>query len=150
MPTHHRLVEVGRHFCNEQGVIRINKRLMLPGEIGMHGMSQLMCQGTHARHFVGVAHVNERMSSLRAPRKRALHLTLIWVHIHPALFQYTLSNRLYVFLTHGSKTFTDQLNAFFERHFHFLRSDRRPHVIISKFLKSQRLAPDFEITMPDG
>ena len=67
MSAHHGLVEVGGHFCDEQGIVCINKRLILPGEIGMHGMTQLMGKRAHAGHFICVAHIDEGMRSLRTP-----------------------------------------------------------------------------------
>src|SRR6266498_182616 len=67
MSAHHGLVEIGGYFCNEQGVIRINKWLILPGEIGMHRMAKLMGKCAHTRHFIGIAHINERIGSLHTP-----------------------------------------------------------------------------------
>ena len=42
--AHHRLVKVGGYLSYKNGVIAIHCRLVLPGEVRVHGMPQFMRQ----------------------------------------------------------------------------------------------------------
>src|SRR5688572_5859715 len=109
-----------------------------------------MGERAHAGYFVRIAHIDERMCSLCAPRERALGFALIRVDIYPALLQAAAADRLYIFLAHWRQTFADQFHASLKRDLHLFLRNGSPHIVISKFLQSKCPATDVEVTVPDG
>ena len=73
---HHRLVEVRGHFGDEQRVVAVEHRLVLPGQIRVHGVAELVGQRAQAEHLVSVAHHDEGVRARRTGRERAAHLAL--------------------------------------------------------------------------
>ena len=112
-------------------------------------MTELVSECAHARHLIGIAHVDERMRPLRAPGEGAFCFPDIRVHVHPAILQTAAANCLHILLAQRRKAFTDQLHAASKRNLHLFLRDRSPHVIVGKFLESQCLAANIEVTMPD-
>jgi hypothetical protein len=85
--AHHGLVEVGRHLCGKQGVTGIDHRLVFPGQIGMHRVTEFMRNGAHAEDRIVVLHHDERIRSFGAGGELRCALVPIWVNVHPAFLQ---------------------------------------------------------------
>ena len=101
MSAHHRLMEVRCHLGYEERVICINEGLISPRKIRMHRVTQLMGEGAHAGHFIRVAHVDEGMSSLHAPRKRAFGFAHVRVHVHPAILEAAAADSFHIVFAQG-------------------------------------------------
>src|SRR5688500_15854047 len=112
-------------------------------------MTEFMGERAHAGHFIRVTHIDKWMSPLRAPRECTFGFPLIRIYIHPAVVEAASANRVHIFLAQRRETFTNQLNAFFERHLYLLLRDGSPHIVIGKLSQSKRFTSDFKITMPD-
>ena len=85
--AHHGLMEIRCDLGHKQRIVAVDRRLILEGEIGVHGMAELVRQRAEAEQIVVIAHHDERMRARRSARKRAAYLALIRIHIHPAIVQ---------------------------------------------------------------
>ena len=125
-------MEIGRHFRDEQRIVGVCERLILPGEIRVHRVTQFVGERAHAGHFICITHHDEWVCSLRTRGERAMSLALIRVHIHPAILETAPADCVNIFAAHRREAFADQLDAFFEGNLHFLPRNGSPHIVIGE------------------
>ena len=147
--AHQRLVKVGSDFGHEERVASIDKRLVFPGEVRVHRVTQFVSQRAEAEDVVSVAHKNIGMGIRDAAGVGARTFTQIGIAIDPSLPENAAAHGAHILVAQRFHPFADPLSCLLERDLRFFPGQRRLDIVDVQLLQAHCLPPETPVTVPE-
>ena len=139
-------VDGGSDFGDGDEVIRVCEGLGLVGQIGVHRMSQLMCQRESVVKGIGIVQQDKGMHAVDAGRISTRSLALVFIDVNPVFIKCAVK-QCGIFFAQRCKGFFDQLFAFFIGHRIIDIVDHRNiQVVHIQLIQTQHLFAQAEVT----